>query len=98
VRDAGRADQRGIGIGDDVAEHGGRADQLRDTAVLEDRRAVCDPGGQGGVDIGLGRQAIRLLVEVEVPVEPRLQIALATDSPSEFGVVGDHGNLPLAHT
>ena len=93
-----RVHQRRIGIGDDVAEQGGRADQFHDAVVFQDRRAVGDPGGQGGVDVGLGGQAIRLLVEVEVPVEVGLQIALASDALREFGVVRDHHNLRLTNT
>ena len=98
LRDAVRIHQGRIGIGDDIAEHGGRADQLRDPVVFQDRLAVCDPGGQGGVDAWLGGQPIRLLVEVEVPVEVGLQIALASDSLREFGVVRDHHNLRLTNT
>ena len=90
--------QRRIGIGDDVAEHGGRADQFRDAIVFQDRRAVGDPGGQGRVDVGLGGQAIRLPVEVEVSVQVGLQIALAADSLREFGVVRDHRCLPLTNS
>ena len=96
--DAVRFHQGRIGIGDDVAEHGGRADQLRDAVVFQDWLAVCGPGGQRGIDVGLSGQAIRLLVEVEVPVEVRLQIALASDSLREFGVVRGHHNLRLTNT
>ncbi len=98
LRDAVRGHQCRIGIGDDVAEHGGRADQFRDAIVFQDRRAVGDPGGQGRVDVGLGGQPIRLPVEVEVSVEVGLQIALAADSLREFGVVRDHHCLPLTNS
>ena len=94
-----RIHQCRIGIGDDVTEQGGRADQFGDAIVLKDRCAVSDPGGQRRVDVRLGGQAIRLLVEVEVAVQLGLQVALAADSLRELGVVRDlgHRKLPLAN-
>lgn len=94
MRDAARGHQCRIGIGDDVAEQGGGAHQLDDAVVFQDRCAIGDPGGQGGVDPRLRGQAIRLHIEVEVPVQVGQQIALAADSLREFGVVRDHREPP----